>query len=98
MLPFDETDGEELAAHVLEVLKATPEDMAEALEKALEESGEVIDEEMEEALDAVRESEIELTLDEALASSAFLFTTYFIREKLSEKLGDRNEQLSSDNR
>jgi hypothetical protein len=94
LLPFDERAADELAAELLEVSKATPEDMAQAFAEAVEESGEVIDEEMQEALDALREGKIELTLDEALASSAFLFTTHYIREKL----GDRTERPSSSSR
>ncbi len=86
LLVFDRATSDELIDELRAVAKAKPEDLAQALEQLAEEVGEEIDDETSEIIDALKATNIEMTIEKALASSGFLFSTYWLRNALEKKL------------
>jgi hypothetical protein len=86
VLPFDRDIADDLLEQLEQLARTTPDEMAAAFAQLAEEAGETIDEELGEVLDAIKKRKADMTRDEMLAGSAFLFTDFWLHQIWDEEL------------
>jgi hypothetical protein len=98
LLRFERELSDDLMAELKDLSNTTSADLARRMAEFVSETGDEADDETRAIIDALQTAEIEMTMDRALASSAFMFTTFWLRDALGRVLNPRLPQLINSDR